>query len=54
MTSGLGLTRKRAEALRAAGLEHIQVSVQDADPETAERIAGRELGQAEAGGRSRW
>ena len=40
VTSGLGLTRKRAEALRTAGLEHIQVSVQDADAETAERIAG--------------
>ena len=40
VTSGLGLTRKRAEALRAAGLEHIQVSMQDADPEIAERIAG--------------
>src|ERR687891_169657 len=40
VTSGLGLTRKRAEALRGAGLEHIQVSMQDADPEVAERIAG--------------
>ena len=40
VTSGLGLTRKRAEALRAVGLEHVQISVQDADPETAERIAG--------------
>ncbi|HUR93104.1 MAG TPA: pyrroloquinoline quinone biosynthesis protein PqqE [Gemmatimonadales bacterium] len=40
VTSGLGLTRKRAEALRDAGLEHIQVSVQDADPAMAERIAG--------------
>ena len=40
VTSGLGLTRKRAEALRAAGLEHVQVSIQDADSETAERIAG--------------
>jgi pyrroloquinoline quinone biosynthesis protein E len=40
VTSGLGLTRKRAEALRAAGLEHIQVSVQDVDPASAERIAG--------------
>src|SRR5919206_150811 len=40
VTSGLGLTRKRAEALRAAGLEHVQVSVQDADPAIAERIAG--------------
>jgi len=40
VTSGLGLTRKRAEALREAGLEHIQVSIQDSDTESAERIAG--------------
>ncbi|HEY8106833.1 MAG TPA: pyrroloquinoline quinone biosynthesis protein PqqE, partial [Gemmatimonadales bacterium] len=40
VTSGLGLTRKRAEALREAGLEHIQVSIQDSDAESAERIAG--------------
>ena len=40
VTSGLGLTRTRAERLRDAGLEHIQVSIQDADPEIAERIAG--------------
>jgi PqqA peptide cyclase len=40
VTSGLGLTRVRAERLRAAGLEHIQISIQDVDPESAERIAG--------------
>ena len=40
VTSGLGLTRKRAEALRDAGLEHVQISVQDSDPASAERIAG--------------
>ena len=40
VTSGLGLTRKRAEALRAAGLEHVQVSIQDSDTDSAERIAG--------------
>jgi pyrroloquinoline quinone biosynthesis protein E len=40
VTSGLGLTRTRAERLRQAGLEHIQISIQDADPEVAERIAG--------------
>ena len=40
VTSGLGLTRKRAEALRDAGLEHVQVSIQDTDTESAERIAG--------------
>jgi PqqA peptide cyclase len=40
VTSGLGLTRSRAERLKAAGLEHIQISIQDSDPEMAERIAG--------------
>lgn len=40
VTSGLGLTRPRAEALRSAGLEHIQVSIQDTDTASAERIAG--------------
>src|SRR3954468_23770745 len=36
VTSGLGLTRARAERLKAAGLEHIQISIQDSDPEIAE------------------
>jgi pyrroloquinoline quinone biosynthesis protein E len=40
VTSGLGLTQARAERLREAGLEHVQISIQDSDPETAERIAG--------------
>jgi pyrroloquinoline quinone biosynthesis protein E len=40
VTSGLGLTRTRAERLREAGLEHIQISIQDSDPEIAEKIAG--------------
>ncbi|HYC33452.1 MAG TPA: pyrroloquinoline quinone biosynthesis protein PqqE [Gemmatimonadales bacterium] len=40
VTSGLGLTRARAERLRDAGLEHVQVSIQDTDTVTAERIAG--------------
>ncbi|MBA3345249.1 MAG: pyrroloquinoline quinone biosynthesis protein PqqE [Gemmatimonadales bacterium] len=40
VTSGLGLTRARAERLRDAGLEHVQISIQDADPEVAERVAG--------------
>jgi pyrroloquinoline quinone biosynthesis protein E len=40
VTSGLGLTRQRAEKLLEAGLEHIQISIQDSDSETAERIAG--------------
>src|SRR4051794_30737039 len=40
VTSGLGLTRPRAERLKEAGLEHIQISIQDSDPDVAERIAG--------------
>lgn len=40
VTSGLGLTRVRAERLKQAGLEHIQISIQDSDPVVAERIAG--------------
>ena len=40
VTSGLGLTRARAERLKEAGLEHIQISIQDSDPDVAERIAG--------------
>lgn len=40
VTSGVGLTRARARALRDAGLEHVQISIQDSDPEMADRIAG--------------
>ena len=34
VTSGVGLTRGRAEKLREAGLEHIQISLQDTDEPT--------------------
>ena len=40
VTSGVGFTRARAVALREAGLEHVQISFQDTDPVTADRIAG--------------
>ena len=40
VTSGIGLTRHRAEKLREAGLEHIQISIQDSDRTAADRIAG--------------
>lgn len=40
VTSGVGLTRARAEALRRAGLEHVQISIQDAEADAADRIAG--------------
>jgi pyrroloquinoline quinone biosynthesis protein E len=49
VTSGVGLTRARAEALREIGLEHIQISIQDVDSDTADRIAGaRSVKQKEA------
>lgn len=40
VTSGVGLTRERAAALREGGLEHVQISIQDSDAQTADRIAG--------------
>jgi pyrroloquinoline quinone biosynthesis protein E len=40
ITSGLGLDARRIEALRAAGLDHIQVSFQAADAVLNDRIAG--------------
>jgi PqqA peptide cyclase len=40
VTSGLGLTAERAHRLRDAGIDHIQISLQDADRAGAERIAG--------------
>jgi PqqA peptide cyclase len=40
VTSAIGFSRPRAEALKAAGLEHVQVSVQADEPATSDRIAG--------------
>jgi len=40
VTSAVGLTRDRATALRDVGLEHVQISIQDSDPRTADHIAG--------------
>ena len=41
VTSALGLSRpKRAEQLRAAGLDHVQVSIQADEPAVSDRIAG--------------
>jgi pyrroloquinoline quinone biosynthesis protein E len=40
VTSGVGLTRPRMEALREAGLDAVQLSVQAADTSTAGLIAG--------------
>ncbi len=40
ITSGIGLTPKLVAALSAAGLDHVQLSIQDADEDSADRIAG--------------
>jgi len=40
VTSALGLSRRRAEELRAAGLDHVQVSIQADEPAISDRIAG--------------
>ncbi|MCC6919210.1 MAG: pyrroloquinoline quinone biosynthesis protein PqqE [Alphaproteobacteria bacterium] len=40
ITSGIGLTRERMVRLRAAGLEHVQLSIQDTEAASSDRIAG--------------
>src|SRR5918912_1272631 len=40
VTGGTPLTRERAERLKEAGLDHVQVSVQSPDPQENDRIAG--------------
>jgi len=40
VTAALSLTDKTAAQLAAAGLDHVQISVQDADPVSANAIAG--------------
>jgi PqqA peptide cyclase len=40
ITSGFGLSPRRAELLRAAGLDHVQISIQADEPTLADSIAG--------------
>lgn len=40
VTSAIGFSRPRAEKLRAAGLDHVQISVQADEPVLSDRIAG--------------
>src|SRR5438105_12509464 len=40
ITAGTLFTRERAEALKMAGLDHVQISIQSPDPEENDRIAG--------------
>jgi PqqA peptide cyclase len=46
ITSGVGVTRKLLGALSDAGLDHVQVSIQDSDEASADHIAGYEGGYA--------
>ena len=40
ITAGVHFTRERAEALKSAGLDHVQISIQSPDAEENDRIAG--------------
>ncbi len=40
ITSAVGLSPKTLAALAEAGLDHVQISIQDSDPASADRIAG--------------
>ena len=40
ITSGIGLSAQRMTALAEAGLDHVQLSIQDVDPGSADLIAG--------------
>jgi PqqA peptide cyclase len=40
ITAGTLFSRERAEPLKAAGLDHVQISIQSPDPEENDRIAG--------------
>ncbi|MFC3574503.1 pyrroloquinoline quinone biosynthesis protein PqqE [Streptomyces yaanensis] len=40
ITSAVGLSPRRAEQLRAAGLDHVQISIQADEPGLSDRIAG--------------
>src|SRR5262249_11161997 len=40
ITSGIGLTEERVSELAHAGLDHVQLSIQDSDAHSADLIAG--------------
>ena len=46
ITSGIGLTQDRIKELARAGLDHVQLSIQDSDAASADRIAGYKGGFA--------
>lgn len=46
ITAGVLLTRERLQKLAENGLDHVQLSIQDVDPENADRIAAYKGGSA--------
>ena len=42
ITSAVGITAKTLQKLGEAGLDHVQISIQDSEPESADHIAGYE------------
>ncbi len=40
ITSAVGITTATLDRLSAAGLDHVQISIQDSEPDSADRIAG--------------
>jgi len=46
ITSGIGLTPEKVKALADAGLDHVQLSIQDAEAKSADKIGGYEGGFA--------
>lgn len=54
ITSGVTLTRDRLAGLAERGLDHVQISIQDTDPENADRISGYKGGQPKKREVCRW
>lgn len=54
ITAGVLLKRERLEKLRDLGLDHVQLSIQDVDPQNADRIAAYKGGAAKKHEVAKW
>ncbi len=54
ITSGVTLDRERLERLAKIGLDHVQLSIQDIDPQNADRISAYKGGSAKKHEVARW
>lgn len=54
ITSGIGLTRESVQRLADAGLDHVQLSIQDAEAASADHIAGYKGGFARKMDVAKW